>query len=286
MLDIRVDTVMLQHGMSASLIVGDRAGCEFREANIHTFRGTRSRCVDVIRGHQMCSLRRGYQLMSNLNAQSDLPSQPGRLDKLLTSSSLERAFDLAGATTLVIFLAPLLALVAFFVHLQDGGRAFFVQRRIGRDGQPFELFKFRTMCVDAEERLQELLRRSPEARAEWALDQKLRDDPRITPVGRFLRQFSLDELPQLFNVIRGEMSLVGPRPIVEAEIVRYGEHFEQYCEVRPGITGLWQVSGRNDVSYGARVALDVAYVRQRTVVLDMRIILLTLPALISKRGAY
>jgi len=223
--------------------------------------------------------------MSNVDSQVQLSAQ-SRLGTLLRSDGLERAFDLVGASVLLVFLAPLLALLAFFVYLQDGGRPFFVQRRIGRDGQTFELYKFRTMCVDAEARLQELLNRSPAARAEWALDQKLRDDPRITQVGRFLRQFSLDELPQLFNVVRGEMSLVGPRPIVESEIERYGRHFEHYCTVRPGITGLWQVSGRNDVSYRTRVAMDVAYVRQRTVVLDVRIILLTVPALLSKRGAY
>lgn len=197
-----------------------------------------------------------------------------------------RAFDLVGATSLVLFLAPLLALIAFFIYLSDGGRVFFVQRRIGRNGTPFELYKFRTMCVDAEARLQSLLSSSPGARAEWARDQKLRNDPRVTPVGRFLRQFSLDELPQLFNVLKGEMSLVGPRPIVESEIVRYGRRFEHYCAVRPGITGLWQVSGRNDVSYRKRVAMDVAYVRTRTVVLDLQIILLTVPALFTKRGAY
>jgi lipopolysaccharide/colanic/teichoic acid biosynthesis glycosyltransferase len=142
------------------------------------------------------------------------------------------------------------------------------------------------MAADAEARLAEVLRNDPEARAEWDRDRKLKNDPRITPLGDFLRRSSLDELPQLFNVLRGEMSLVGPRPIVFDEAVKYGRHFRHYCAVKPGITGLWQVSGRNDVSYRARVALDSLYARKKSAVLDGWILLATIPAVLCRRGSY
>ncbi len=142
------------------------------------------------------------------------------------------------------------------------------------------------MAIDAEQRLQQLLATDATARAEWALDHKLKRDPRITPLGQFLRTSSLDELPQLFNVLRGEMSLVGPRPVVQAESVKYGSRFKAYCSVRPGITGLWQVSGRNDVSYRRRVAMDVLYARYKSLPLDFKILLLTVPAVLLKRGCY
>ena len=224
--------------------------------------------------------------MSNVAVQIGAPNQSQRAASLSKTDKHSRVLDLIGAYTLLFVLAPLLALIAFFVWFSDGGRVFFVQQRIGRDGNPFDLLKFRTMCVDAEERLQELLRNSPAARAEWARDQKLRHDPRVTPIGRFLRQFSLDELPQLFNVVRGEMSLVGPRPIVESEIVRYGHRFEHYCTVRPGITGLWQISGRNDVDYANRVALDRRYVEEWSFGRDVTIILRTIIVVLSSRGCY
>ena len=131
-----------------------------------------------------------------------------------------------------------------------------------------------------------LLRDNPQARAEWERDHKLKDDPRITPIGAFLRKTSLDELPQLFNVLAGHMSFVGPRPIVAGEIIRYGRRFDAYCKVRPGITGLWQVSGRSDTSYRRRVAMDVLYVRSRTLRLNSMIIVRTLPAVLRQHGSY
>jgi exopolysaccharide production protein ExoY len=142
------------------------------------------------------------------------------------------------------------------------------------------------MVIDADARLKDLLERDPQARAEWEADHKLRNDPRITRIGHFLRKSSLDELPQFFNVLMGEMSLVGPRPIVADEIVKYGRYFANYCRVRPGITGLWQISGRNDVSYRRRVAMDIAYVRSKSLALDMSILLLTVPRVVARRGSY
>jgi exopolysaccharide production protein ExoY len=140
--------------------------------------------------------------------------------------------------------------------------------------------------VDAEVRLAELLRSDPGARAEWAKDFKLRHDPRVTPIGKFLRRSSLDELPQLFNLIRREMNIVGPRPIVEGEVARYGWRFRHYCAVKPGITGLWQVSGRNDVSYRTRIALDSIYAVRRSPWLDFWVLMATLPAVLTRRGSY
>jgi exopolysaccharide production protein ExoY len=142
------------------------------------------------------------------------------------------------------------------------------------------------MVVDAEDRLSALLARDPEARREWETDHKLRSDPRVTLLGRFLRVTSLDEFPQLFNVLAGEMSLVGPRPIVTAEVARYGRWFANYCSVRPGVTGVWQVSGRNDVDYRRRVAMDVLYARTRSLTLYVGVLLATVPAVLKRSGSY
>jgi len=185
----------------------------------------------------------------------------------------------------LIFLAPLMIVVALAVYLQDGGPIFFAHRRIGKDGRPFPCLKFRSMAVDAEARLQQLLASDPAARAEWTANHKLKFDPRVTKLGDFLRRSSLDELPQLFNVLRGEMSLVGPRPVVHAESAHYGHWFDTYCSVRPGITGLWQVSGRSDVSYRQRVALDVLYVRRKCLAMDFGILVQTVPAVFMRRGS-
>jgi lipopolysaccharide/colanic/teichoic acid biosynthesis glycosyltransferase len=185
-----------------------------------------------------------------------------------------------------LLVLPLMLAIALAIHAHDRGPVLFRHRRVGRHGQPFYCLKFRTMAVDAEARLADLLAADPAARAEWAADFKLRNDPRITPIGRFLRRSSLDELPQLFNLMRGEMSLVGPRPIVEAEVPRYGWRYRHYCAVKPGITGLWQVSGRNDVSYRTRVALDCIYARHKNPLLDIWVLAATLPAVLAKRGSY
>lgn len=202
------------------------------------------------------------------------------------SEVVSRCLDIAVALLALIFITPLLATIAIAIKLADGGPVLFSHRRIGRDGRPFGCLKFRSMVVDAEERLARLLAVDESARQEWLLDHKLRDDPRVTPLGSFLRRSSLDELPQLINVLLGEMSIVGPRPIVQAEVARYGRRFASYCAVRPGITGLWQISGRNDVSYRRRVACDVIYARRKSLSRDVFIIVWTVPAVLKGQGSY
>jgi len=198
----------------------------------------------------------------------------------------KRALDVAGAGALLLLGAPVFLLLALLVRA-DGGPAFYAHERIGRGGRRFGCLKFRSMVVDSAARLEALLASDPAARAEWEATRKLRDDPRITWVGRFLRATSLDELPQLINVLRGDMSLVGPRPVVAAELAaHYGVAAEHYLAVRPGITGLWQVSGRSDTSYAQRVALDVRYATNPSLLEDVRILLRTPAAVLLRRGAY
>jgi len=206
-------------------------------------------------------------------------------DMAENSEFASRLLDTLLAACAILFLAPLLVLVAAMVYILDPGPIFFGHRRLGRDGRTFRCWKFRTMVVDSDARLAQLLAASPQARAEWARDHKLRNDPRITPIGNFLRKSSIDELPQLFNVLVGDMSLVGPRPIVRDEMDRYGRYFRDYCRVRPGITGLWQVSGRSDLSYRRRVALDVTYVRSKSLGLDLKIMFMTVPCVLGARGS-
>lgn len=202
------------------------------------------------------------------------------------SLDLCRVLDIVIALAVLIFVAPLMIVIAGLIKLQDGGPALFGHARIGQGGRTFKCLKFRSMVVDAEARLNALLARDPEARREWEADHKLRKDPRITALGAFLRKSSLDELPQLFNVLKGEMSLVGPRPIVTSEIVRYGRWFPYYCSVKPGVTGLWQVNGRNDVSYRRRVALDVLFARTNGVRRYLKIMAATVPAVLLRSGSY
>jgi lipopolysaccharide/colanic/teichoic acid biosynthesis glycosyltransferase len=197
----------------------------------------------------------------------------------------KRGFDLIVAALLLVVLAPLFGVLALAVR-RDGGPALYGHERIGRHGRRFRCLKFRTMVPDAEALLTALLAGDPQARAEWARTFKLRDDVRVTAIGRFLRRSSLDELPQLFNVIRGEMSLVGPRPVVASELVRYGADAAYYLASRPGMTGLWQVSGRNDVGYATRVSLDVTYVRTRSMWCDLVILLRTVRVVVRGAGAY
>ena len=198
----------------------------------------------------------------------------------------KRALDIIGAGVGLVLLAPFFLIVALMVRA-DGGPAFFAHQRVGRGGKLFGCLKFRSMVVDSQARLESLLASDPAARAEWEATRKLKNDPRITRIGRFLRSTSLDELPQLINVLRGEMSLVGPRPVQEAEIDRYyGASAAHYMAVRPGITGLWQVSGRSETSYESRVALDVAYVSRPSLLADIAILLRTPVAVLSRRGAH
>jgi exopolysaccharide production protein ExoY len=198
----------------------------------------------------------------------------------------KRALDFLVALTAIIVLSPMLALVAIMVKLSDGGPILFSHRRIGFRGAPFGCLKFRTMVTDADTRLQECLRAHPRAAEEWHATRKLKDDPRQTRIGRALRRSSIDELPQLFNVLRGDMSLVGPRPIVAEEAPRYGRDVFSYLAVRPGLTGAWQISGRSDVSYAERVRLDVEYCATWSSPKDLSIMLRTIPVLFSRRGSY
>ncbi len=201
------------------------------------------------------------------------------------AANRQRLVDLLLTTPLLVLMAPVLALIALAVWVNDGGPAFYAQTRIGRHGRTFQCWKFRSMVTDSDAVLTALLGNSAQARAEWARDHKLKVDPRITWLGRLLRSSSLDELPQLWNVLRGEMSLVGPRPIVVAEVGRYGSRFYDYCTCRPGLTGLWQVSGRSDLSYRRRVAIDTLYARRASLRLYAAILARTVPAVLLRRGS-
>ncbi|WP_416796359.1 sugar transferase [Ciceribacter azotifigens] len=198
----------------------------------------------------------------------------------------KRVFDIVAASAALLLFSPLFLLIAALVKFSDGGRVFYGHRRVGHSGRSFHCLKFRTMREDADRILQEYLRDNPAAYEEWRTTRKLQDDPRVTVVGSVLRKLSLDELPQLINIIRGEMSVVGPRPVVEEELELYEVAAQFYLQSRPGLTGLWQVSGRNDVSYASRVALDSHYVQNWSLINDLIIVGRTVPAVCLSRGSY
>lgn len=199
---------------------------------------------------------------------------------------LKLSFDFILALVLICVFSPILFLLYVIVFVSTNGRPIFTHERIGFAGKRFKVYKFRTMFLDSDERLSEILENCEDCKEEWERDFKLKNDPRITKIGKFLRKTSLDELPQLINVLRGEMSLVGPRPIVQDEILKYGEYFDYFILVKPGITGLWQVSGRNDIDYDERVQLDVWYVKNWSVELDIQILLKTILVVLNKKGSY
>ncbi len=199
---------------------------------------------------------------------------------------IKRIVDVVAVSLGLVLFSWLFAGIALAVTVTSAGPLFYGQRRLGRGGREFRAWKFRSMVKDADAQLAAYLERHPELRAEWERDHKLKDDPRVTWIGRFLRRTSLDELPQLWNILRGEMSLVGPRPIVRDEVVKYGVHYELYGKVRPGLSGLWQVSGRNDTTYGERVALDCYYVRNWSVWLDLVVLARTVRVVLLGKGAY
>ena len=202
----------------------------------------------------------------------------------LSARLSKTAFDIVVASAMIVVLAPVLAVLTLLVRA-DGGPAFYAHTRIGVNGRRFGCLKFRTMVTDADAVLARVLASDPAAAAEWAASRKLAHDPRITRVGRLLRRTSLDELPQLINVLRGQMSLVGPRPIVEAEIAHYGAAIELYYRIKPGITGLWQVNGRSSTSYPRRVEMDTLYVKNWALCHDITILARTVSAVLSRRGA-
>jgi Undecaprenyl-phosphate galactose phosphotransferase WbaP len=199
---------------------------------------------------------------------------------------IKRLFDIVLVFGGGIIILPLLLITALLVKLSSPGPVLYGHTRIGREGRRFKAYKFRSMCIDADERLKVLLELNPLLREEWEANHKLKDDPRITPIGKVLRRISLDEFPQLINILKGEMSLVGPRPIVDAEIKKYGEHFQRIFSVRPGLTGLWQVSGRSDTDYAERVSLDTYYLESWSLWLDFWVLYKTIGAVIRGKGAY
>lgn len=193
----------------------------------------------------------------------------------------KRMMDIAIASLALLLVCPLLIMLAILVRLSMGGPAFFAHRRVGRNGVTFRCYKFRTMVKNSDELLERYLASNPLAAREWATCRKLQHDPRVTTIGRLLRKSSLDELPQLLNILRGEMSCVGPRPVTAEELGRYGVHAADYVSARPGLTGIWQVSGRNSLSYEDRIAMDSAYVRNWSLWMDIVIIIKTIPAVIN-----
>ncbi|MCS6814750.1 MAG: sugar transferase [Cyanobacteria bacterium] len=206
----------------------------------------------------------------------------------LDQDAIKRVFDIVFSLAVLIIFSPLYLLIALLIVLTSPGPIFYVQQRIGRNYQPFGCIKFRTMHRKADEALQSLIEASPQLRREFEANFKLKRDPRVTWIGRFLRATSLDEFPQFWNVLKGEMSVVGPRPLVKAELIKYGKYIDQVLTIRPGITGLWQVSGRNDVPYPLRVKMDLYYVRSRSLSLDCWLIIRTIRVVIFPRnnGAY
>ena len=213
------------------------------------------------------------------------PSSLGTRARRSPSDSVKRGIDIVLAGTGLVFLAPAIVLVMVAMLIADGRPLCYAHTRIGRHGHPFQCLKFRTMCRDSAARLEALLASCPHSRREWEESRKLRHDPRVHRLGDFMRRSSLDEIPQLLNVLRGEMSLVGPRPVTKDELERYGEAVGHYLSQRPGITGLWQVSGRSDTSYGERVALDSCYATTRSMWLDMVILYRTVIVVLCMRGS-
>jgi Undecaprenyl-phosphate galactose phosphotransferase WbaP len=224
---------------------------------------------------------------SKLDLSSNTHIAPRILDQNLVSKNfITRVFDIS----LILLAAPYLILaflvIASLIKLDSPGPVFYRQRRIGRFGRKFHIYKFRTMVQNADQTLELYLDSFPELKAQWSTTHKLKEDPRVTRLGSMLRKWSLDELPQIWNIIIGDMSWIGPRPIVDAEVEKYGKCFDLYIQVRPGLTGLWQVSGRNDTTYERRVELDEYYIRNRSLKLDLQILWKTVFVVLKKDGAY
>ncbi|HET7886760.1 MAG TPA: sugar transferase [Bradyrhizobium sp.] len=198
----------------------------------------------------------------------------------------KRAVDIVLALCGIVLLAPFFIICCAIIASFSAGPVFFRHRRVGFNGKRFDCLKFRTMAVDAQDRLRRHLDSDPAAAAEWLATRKLRNDPRITPIGAVLRKSSLDELPQLFNVLKGDMSIVGPRPVTEEELGRYSDSINAYYACRPGITGLWQVSGRSTTTFQRRVVLDSYYAHHWSIALDAKIIMATIPAVCFSDTAY
>ncbi len=230
-------------------------------------------------GNRVSAVSGAYRDRSESNDYESRVSRP-------VGGVVKRIFDVVAALAAITALLPMFAIVYIAVYMECPGAVLFRQRRVGFDGREFTCLKFRTMAVDADRALQEYLANNEDARREWQTTYKLRNDPRITAAGRILRRSSVDELPQLFNVLAGDMSIVGPRPIVADEVALYREHFNDYASARPGLTGLWQVNGRNTTTYPQRVAYDVEYLSNWSFIRDVRIILATVMHIWEGNGAY
>lgn len=210
----------------------------------------------------------------------DIVDLPQASPPSTTGMAVKRLIDITGALTFFVIFSPLYIAVALSIWLSGGGRIHYRQTRLGRDGKPFLVYKFRSMVANADQVLEEFLAQDADALAEWKTFQKLNNDPRIIPIGKFIRRFSIDELPQFWNVLRGDMSLIGPRPCMERQRSLYGSAWNQYITMRPGLTGLWQVSGRNNLSFAQRVTLDTEYITSWSLVLDAKILLKTFRAVL------
>ena len=199
----------------------------------------------------------------------------------------KRAFDIFFSAAALLLGLPLFVLIAISIRMTSKGKVLYSHERIGRGGKTFRCLKFRTMHKDADQRLKLLLENHPELLKEWELKRKLSKDPRITAIGAFLRRTSIDELPQFWNVLKGDLSVVGPRPVVKAEMEKfYGLKASKILSVRPGLTGIWQVSGRSDTCYSTRVMMDEKYVENQNMLLDIKLVLKTIPAMMTTKGAY
>lgn len=206
---------------------------------------------------------------------------------VINHNFFKRTFDILFSLFVLVITAPMLLLIALSIRFFSKGKVVYAHERIGRGGKTFRCLKFRTMYADADQRLIEILANNPEMRKEWEQNHKLKNDPRVTPIGKFLRKTSLDEFPQFFNVLRGDLSVVGPRPVVRSEIQNHiGSKASTILSVRPGITGLWQVSGRSDTSYATRIKLDEKYIQEQSLLLDLKLILKTIPCMVWSKGAY
>lgn len=198
---------------------------------------------------------------------------------------LKRIIDIFGAMVGLILFSPLLLVFAVLIKIMSPGPILFKHNRLGEEGKTIKIYKFRTMVENSGQILKEMLDENPAIKEEYETTYKIKNDPRVTPLGRWLRKTSMDELPQFFNILRGDISLVGPRPIVKSELTKYGAFAATLLQVKPGLTGLWQISGRNDLDYSERVELDMEYIKHWSIWLDIKILARTIPAVLSRRGA-
>ena len=200
---------------------------------------------------------------------------------------MNRIFDIGFSLFAIIITSPITIPIAIIIKLTDGGNIIYGHERVGKDGKKFKVLKFRSMYMNADKKLKEILENNPKAKEEWEKTFKLKNDPRITPIGKFLRKTSLDELPQFINVLKGEMNVVGPRPVVEEELKKYyKDKAEIYKSVRPGVTGYWQVKGRSDTDYEERIKMDEYYIKNQSFLLDLKIIFKTIKVMLTGKGAY